>query len=82
MCLVYSSMFLWDERENYKNCRIIKIFYNDWEKFRNPYAPAIPSSAIIKRNCFFEAGMFDTNISTSADFDLAIRLRELGSLYI
>ncbi|HOC40486.1 MAG TPA: glycosyltransferase family A protein, partial [Bacteroidales bacterium] len=22
--LVYSSMFLWDERENYKNCRIIK----------------------------------------------------------
>jgi len=77
--LLYSSMFLWDERENYKNCSIIKkIFYNEWEKFRNLMTPAIPSSAIIKRNCFFEAGMFDTNISTSADFDLAIRLRELG----
>ena len=77
--LVYSSMFLWDERNDYKTCKTTKkIVEDDWGKFRRLMVPTIPSSAIIKRDYFFEAGMFDTNISTSADFDLAIRLRELG----
>ncbi len=77
--LVYSSMFLWDERNDYKTCKTTKkIVEDDWGKFRRLMVPTIPSSAIIKRDYFFEAGMFDTNISTSADFDLTIRLRELG----
>lgn len=77
--LVFSSMYLWDERGDYKTCKTTKkILEDDWEKFRRLIAPTIPSSAIIKRNYFFEVGMFDTNISTSADFDLNIRLRELG----
>ncbi|MDI3545691.1 MAG: hypothetical protein PWQ43_868 [Rikenellaceae bacterium] len=82
--LVFSSMYLWDERGDYKTCKTTKKFLeDDWEKFRRLIAPTIPSSAIIKRDYFFEAGMFDTNISTSADFDLNIRLRELGEfIYI
>lgn len=77
--LVYSSMYLWDERSDFKTCKTTKkILEDDWEKFRKLIAPTIPSSAIIKRDSFFEAGMFDINISTSADFDLNIRLRELG----
>jgi len=77
--LVTSTMYIWDERHDYKTCETTKInFLDDCEKFRKLMAITIPTSAIMHKEYFFVVGMFDTNISTSADFDLAIRLRELG----
>lgn len=77
--LVTSPMYLWDERTDYQNCKIIgKPTFDEWKEFRELRNTSIPSSVLMYKNYFLEAGMFDTKISTSADFDLVIRLRELG----
>lgn len=77
--LVTSPMYLWDERTDYQNCKIIgKPTFDEWKEFRELRNISIPSSVLMYKNYFLEAGMFDTKISTSADFDLVIRLRELG----
>ncbi len=78
--LVTSPMYLWDEKTDYYNCQIIENNFSldEWDEFRNLRTIHIVTSALMYKNYFFEAGMFDTNISTSADFDLVIRLRELG----
>lgn len=77
--LVTSPMYLWDERTDYQNCKIVgKPTFDEWKEFRELRNISIPSSVLMYKNYFLEAGMFDTNISTSADLDLSIRLRQLG----
>lgn len=77
--LVTSPMYLWYESADYHNCKIVgSPIIDEWKEFRELRNISIPSSSLIYKKSFLEAGMFDTNISTSADFDLSIRLRELG----
>ncbi|HHW59923.1 MAG: glycosyltransferase [Bacteroidales bacterium] len=77
--LVSSAFYLWDERDDYINCKINDYVPNDdWEDLRKLRSISLPSSALISSKFFFEANMFDTNLSTSADFDLWIRMRALG----
>lgn len=78
--LVTSPMYLWDGKTDYHNCQIIGNNFpvDEWKEFRELRNISIPSSALMYKNYFFEAGMFDTKISTSADFDLSIRLRQFG----